>query len=325
MASLALWAFNFFAAAAGIASLIGWVLLGRRSLRLARPLLAAEARRVPFWSLAEFFLGFGLWLVCSTAAVVTVRKYWGSGEGDDWLQLDATGFVALAIAGGVANLLVLACLMVQMGLTSSATLRRYGFWPRRSDLLLSGVVAFLVIPPVLLVADLLGRVVEYEHEVLDAIQREPTFMVFFSMAVGTIVIAPLLEEFLFRALLQGGAQRAARAAVVNDRGQETNDRQESAKVSDLPTESEASEIGDTLPIPATEVAGWPWWPILLSSGLFAVMHIGQGAAPIPLFLFSVAMGYVYRQTGRLWPCILVHALLNAFSMVGFGLQMLTGD
>jgi membrane protease YdiL (CAAX protease family) len=53
------------------------------------------------------------------------------------------------------------------------------------------------------------------------------------------------------------------------------------------------------------------------------MHLGQGAAPIPLFFFSLGVGYLYRQTGRLWPCIIVHFLLNAFSMIGFGLEVIS--
>jgi len=46
-----------------------------------------------------------------------------------------------------------------------------------------------------------------------------------------------------------------------------------------------------------------------------MMHIGQGAAPIPLFFLALALGYLYRQTGRLWPCIMVHMILNTFTIV----------
>jgi membrane protease YdiL (CAAX protease family) len=57
-----------------------------------------------------------------------------------------------------------------------------------------------------------------------------------------------------------------------------------------------------------------WWPILLSSALFALMHWGQGLAPIPLFFFAVVLGYVYQRTHRLWPSLVAHALLNAGSL-----------
>lgn len=37
--------------------------------------------------------------------------------------------------------------------------------------------------------------------------------------------------------------------------------------------------------------------------------------PIPLFLFSLALGSLIYKTGRLVPCILLHALLNGFSFI----------
>src|SRR5690606_35129689 len=48
------------------------------------------------------------------------------------------------------------------------------------------------------------------------------------------------------------------------------------------------------------------WPIVITSLVFAVMHWGQGLAPIPLFFLSLGLGYLYRQTGSLVPSIVVH-------------------
>ena len=36
--------------------------------------------------------------------------------------------------------------------------------------------------------------------------------------------------------------------------------------------------------------------------------------PIALFLLGLALGYLYRRTGSLLPCIVVHFLLNAMTM-----------
>ena len=60
--------------------------------------------------------------------------------------------------------------------------------------------------------------------------------------------------------------------------------------------------------------GPAWWPIILSSLLFAMMHIGQGAAPIPLFLLALVLGYLYQRTHRIWPSMAAHLLLNAYSI-----------
>jgi membrane protease YdiL (CAAX protease family) len=55
-------------------------------------------------------------------------------------------------------------------------------------------------------------------------------------------------------------------------------------------------------------------PILISSVLFALVHLGHGAAPIPLFVFALVLGYLYQKTHRIWPSLVAHYALNALSM-----------
>lgn len=63
-----------------------------------------------------------------------------------------------------------------------------------------------------------------------------------------------------------------------------------------------------------------YWPVFAASLIFASMHLGQGAAPIPLFFLSVGLGYLYRQTGSLIPCIVVHMILNGMTLLAAMLQ-----
>ncbi len=56
------------------------------------------------------------------------------------------------------------------------------------------------------------------------------------------------------------------------------------------------------------------WPVYVTSALFALMHFGQGAAPIPLFFLSLGLGFLYQRTGRLFPAIVVHMLLNGATL-----------
>ena len=63
-----------------------------------------------------------------------------------------------------------------------------------------------------------------------------------------------------------------------------------------------------------------YWPLIAASLIFALMHLGQGAAPIPLFLLSVGLGYLYRQTGSLIPCIVLHMILNSITLLATLLQ-----
>ena len=71
------------------------------------------------------------------------------------------------------------------------------------------------------------------------------------------------------------------------------------------------------------VAGWA--AIVITSALFAVMHLGQGLAPIPLFVFSLLLGYLYQRTGSLLPCIGLHMINNGYSVFWLTMQILTGE
>lgn len=56
------------------------------------------------------------------------------------------------------------------------------------------------------------------------------------------------------------------------------------------------------------------WPIAVSSVVFALAHLGQGWAPVPLFIVAVVLGYLYRQTHRIAPIIAMHMAFNALSL-----------
>ena len=62
-------------------------------------------------------------------------------------------------------------------------------------------------------------------------------------------------------------------------------------------------------------------PIALSSLLFAAVHYGHGVAPIPLFFLALALGYLYQRTHRLLAPIVLHASLNACSMIYLWLEI----
>jgi membrane protease YdiL (CAAX protease family) len=298
-----------------VVSLVGWIWLIRQKVSTRSPIIQPRARTEPFWTLAEFFLCFGLWLVCTTAASLTARRLAGlplPGASDigkdaaDSLPTTPDELVAIMVAASVANGIVLLYMLVQMGLTNRKVASEYGLWPDRGDLSLGAIAAVFILPPTLLISQVLEQFVPYEHQVFDVIKENPSLLIFFTMSISAVIVAPLFEETLFRMLLQGGGQRIARRSEM----------QGSPELKNGASPHEAL-------ITAEEVSTWSWWPIVIASLTFSTMHIGQGAAPIPLFFFSVCIGYLYRQTGRLWPCIIVHFLLNAFSMTGFGLEVLS--
>jgi len=296
-----------------VGSVAGWVWVIRRRAKTGQPLVEPRLQQEPYWSFAEFFVGFGLMLICSTAAILTARRYLAAGAPDGITPLDGEDvtitshdLVVTSVAGSTAQLLVLFSLIVWMGLTRREYLVRWGLWPSWSDVRLGLIASLFILPPILMLAQLLDWYVqEYEHPVLDAVKQQPTLAVFLSMTFSAAVVAPIFEEFLFRGLLQGSIQKLTRRLAV--------ERQAIEQEQDRPAISET--------VSPAEVASWPWNAVLVSSATFAIMHLGNGAAPIALFFFAVALGYLYRQTGRLWPCITVHVALNLFSMVILGLEV----
>jgi membrane protease YdiL (CAAX protease family) len=74
--------------------------------------------------------------------------------------------------------------------------------------------------------------------------------------------------------------------------------------------------------PATAV---PIWPLFVSGILFGLAHAEYGPSWFPLILMGLLLGYLYRCTHRIWACWIVHISLNAISMIGFGLQILSGN
>jgi membrane protease YdiL (CAAX protease family) len=93
----------------------------------------------------------------------------------------------------------------------------------------------------------------------------------------------LAEEFFFRVVLQGWLERCERQAI--------------------------HARGHFFRLPAGTV------PILISSLLFAVAHAPQWPAPVPLFLLALILGYLYHQTHRLLPSLIVHALFNSVTFL----------
>lgn len=68
-----------------------------------------------------------------------------------------------------------------------------------------------------------------------------------------------------------------------------------------------------------------WVAIVITSLIFAMMHFGQGLAPIPLFGLSLLLGYLYQRTGSLLPCIGLHMLNNGYSVFWLTMQILVGE
>lgn len=183
------------------------------------------------------------------------------------------------------------------------------------------------------------------HQLIELLEANPQ-VGFLAVAVfSAVIVAPLTEEILFRGLLQPwlerlGCERNWQTLLLGgfaESGEIVIDAEMAAEIG--PDDAAGAEEAPPLPIPSASggvnpyeppLSVWPpgealpagagggfrpqWWPIIATSAIFAALHLGQGPAPVPLFFLSLGLGYLAQRTRRLWPCVLVHMLLNGTSL-----------
>ncbi|PQO44335.1 CPBP family intramembrane glutamic endopeptidase [Blastopirellula marina] len=324
----------------------GWTVAISRLLS-GRPILQPEEGQPISWGLVDLFglvlvVGIALAILQQIAVSMTGARL--TGEPD---SLNATQQAALIFAFSVAELLTVG---VMCGLI---LLRGYGlqlFGQRGeqfiSDLLL-GLAAFgMLVVPTLIMQAILAYLMPYEHPLIDMLIKDKSVPMAFASVAAAVIAAPLFEEFAFRGLFQGWLQdmvdgRSSIANVFLGRvrffaGGVPNDQ--SLFTAEEPATTEPVVVDDDVvtaelteenpfhspqqapesPAPVTTIANRSWMqisaPIFVSALFFALMHWGQGLAPIPLFFLAIGLGYLYQRTRRLTPCIVVHFLLNGQSM-----------
>ena len=169
-----------------------------------------------------------------------------------------------------------------------------------------GCLGFLAATlPVLSLQFIVTKLVPYHHPIFDMLSSGDNSRLWLVAGISAAVVAPITEEFFYRAVLQGWLERLALG---------TRDGISLQKVESDEGEQRVKLVRE--PVEARAV-----WPIWVSAAVFALMHFGQGAAPIPLLLLGALLGYIYRQTHRLIPCMVLHCLFNTFSLIIFRLSV----
>ena len=315
--------------ACAVISLIFWVrvlpAIFRQGVRgFADECLPVSRRECPSWGVSEIFVMFGATIVSQQLLLLfSQQKGWYEfPEPGESLagQTPEALFVVLVISA-LANCIAISLTLLWLWNIDRANLGKFGLSLNPSMIGLGVKAAVTLLPPVLAVAALVNLfLAKYEHDVLDVLQQLGTPRVFVVLFFGTAIVTPVAEEILFRGLIQGWFQRLADRVVGQVESTESNVADGQLSV-DQEKDAFSDENVETCDLKAdlTEAPGsWEpvsYWPIFASSILFASMHMGQGAAPIPLFLLSVGLGYLYRQTGSLIPCIVVHMMLNGMTLL----------
>jgi len=188
--------------AAGVALFAGWLLstsLGRRSLARSKPRRNCMTIWTPFGLFFIWLVGLGL---LQTIAV------WLVGDLQSW-----EGLFAGNLAGAFGAVLIVALALLVARFTFARGIKGLGLRLRTvpRDFAYAFVNLLAVWPlvmaamslTILVLRALVGRDFEVpQHEALEIITKSPALPLQILIAIQAVIVAPLVEETLFRGLLQ---------------------------------------------------------------------------------------------------------------------------
>jgi membrane protease YdiL (CAAX protease family) len=233
-------------------------------------------------------------------ALLTIASEQALGEPQPQAAIDPVDATRQLFASILPVILLTGAFAIAVALVSRASPADLGFPPSlrelARDIRLGILTCLAAAPPVFGAVALLQYALKLDdvshHPLIELIGETENRDLFLLAIVMTILVAPICEEITFRLLLQGWLEKWDRAV--------RNRRQVSLAEALVPA-SARSPVG--------------WTPILVSALIFAAAHFGYGPEPVPIFILAIFLGYVYRQTHRLIPCIVAHAMFNSFSML----------
>ena len=295
-----------------IASPIAWVLYAVRVSKHG-PLTHEPRDEVP-WGMFDLLLLIIFLFVGQLAATVFVKNMYGidfPNKVGDFANLPAVDRARVIATNSVIKLLATVLGFAAIALKNRASLTDLGIHVGRAprDLLLGAFSFLLLVPPVLLIQTILVLWWESKHPLVEMLQDDPSVYFFMVTILSAVVVAPGVEELMYRVLLQGWMEK-----ISSHEGD--------------PTELLLGRVPrhrDTVGSDEKRASSPTWWPILASAAIFALMHHQHGPDPIPLFLFAMGLGYLYQRTHRILPSIVVHFLLNATSVAVLMLDLPGAD
>lgn len=265
---------------------------------------------------------------------------------DDAARLDQ--FELKLAAGATANLIALVFAAAWLVGRRGAALSDFGL---ARDLVVHdvavGVVGFVAVSlPVYALQFLLSHFSSRQHPIIETLGQQPDDWLFLLSGLSAVAVAPVAEEFFFRVLLQGwleslgeapqphagmrieadpeatglawpseppAGEKAPDAAGLPARTAESPAR--SAVFDDAFRSPATDDTTASRPLKTRPNPPWDTAAIFLTSLVFALLHVGQGWAPVPLFFLSLALGWLYQRTHRLLPSLVVHVCLNGCSLL----------
>lgn len=300
-----------------------WTLLATR-LAMRQPILPKRPWPRVSWTGAAVAGSIGAWLALNLAVVSVFRLL---RRGDDPItSLDQMAAIS------VINLILMVSLPLFLRIWTDRPLRQLGVpgpnW--LGDALLGSLGAFVLAPIVFLVLLLCALIWKpRDHPLKDMVLGDGSGLTLSLAFVAAVILAPIVEELMFRGILQGWLERRAfrprpvpapepvptlAGSSIPESPLEPIDDPDNPYAS--PRTRPASPViePDALeaPSPTSPAA---LFALLFPAVLFAGVHSAQWPAPIPLLVLALGLGFLYRRTGGLVAPIAMHATFNSFSTI----------
>ena len=336
--AIALMAFPLFFMAFVVGALTSWTFLIIRAVQ-GKPLLTPEPWKPRVWGFVDILVAVLFIIFWQFQSALIGYNVLGLGR----QELPAAHSLSLPLAtlsglGNVAAMLTL-CLWIIVRHRASLTQLGFGFVRWWKHIAIGVIAALASIPLVyaLMAAVSVGFDNTYAHPLIEEMKRNGSLPAYLLAVTSAVLIAPLVEEFLFRVLIQGWLQSvpfgSIKSIVLGHR--ETTQlafATISADVNLTPSQDNpyaplsvtlnhfAATDANTEPSSLTP----PIWPSFVTGTLFGLAHFSYGFSFIPLIVLGVILGLLYRATHSIWPSLVVHLILNGSSMLALGLSILIG-
>jgi membrane protease YdiL (CAAX protease family) len=330
MASIEELVFTLIVILAIAASVSIWAIVIHR-LRCGKEVIGFEPRRPVPWMLVDLVLVLMAYFLFMLLARWLLQDLWHIELPGDIRELRPEDLAAVQLSSMAASLATVIFAAILMRWHSGATASDMGLplqhW--RHDLVLGLVGIGALAAPVYALQALLTQMFPTQHPLIDLIEAHPDPWAFVVVGLSVSFVAPFTEEFLLRVMLQGWLERVVADAAPGafpgtlygrPDGTAATKSTKLDSVDENPyaaPRTTANETGDTL---QADIRVARAIPIVTSAFVFALLHVGQGPAPIPLFFLALGLGYLYQRTHRIWPSAIVHFLLNTSSLTMLWVQ-----
>jgi membrane protease YdiL (CAAX protease family) len=184
----------------------GWIV--SRWTNGREPLVVEPRQPVP-WRLVEVAIVIAISVIFQLVVVQVLQSALDIDRDAGIETLSTRNFVLFNLGSTLAQIGAIVLVLFLLPYTCGATRIDLGFDMRqlRRDYRIGVVAFFAIAPPVYLLQALLSYYFPEQHPYIEKLRSSPEFGSYFVIAISVLLIAPLVEEFVFRVLLQGWLER----------------------------------------------------------------------------------------------------------------------